>query len=115
MNLSAYDVVKGINRNATWIDPKYKRLYSREIKARNFFGFSKTFNADTNSYDLYLILTDTNTNDGSFVKVIDRYQPLKIPLNRIWNDISLYITETTNVTLKRVDEDSDCDIYLIDI
>lgn len=113
MNLVAYDIVKGINRNGTWIDPKYKRLYSRELPAREYFGFSKNFNPQTNRYDFYLILTDINKNDGSFVRVIDKYRPLKIPLNRIWNDISIYISEVANVTLNPIENSDDCDIYLI--
>lgn len=115
MNLSAYDIVKGINRNGTWIDPKYKRLYSRELPVREYFGFSKTFNPQTNSYDFYLILSDTNPNDGSFVRVIDKYRPLKIPLIRIWNDISIYITEVTNITVSPIENNNDYDIYLINL
>lgn len=115
MNLVAYDIVKGINRNATWIDPKYKKLYSREIKFRDYFGFSRNYNPDSNDYDIYLILSDVNPNDGSFVKVIDRYQPLKIPLNRIWNTIERYFENAINITVKAVEHNSDYDVYLLDL
>lgn len=115
MNLSAYDVIKGINRSATWIDPKYKKLYSREIKSRAFYGFAKNFNPNNNEYNYYLILTDNNTDDNTFVRVIDRFKPLKIPLNRIWLDISVNITNATNINVINVEHSDDTDIYLIDI
>ena len=115
MNLSAYDIVKGVNRNGTWIDPKYKRLYSRELPIREYFAFSKNFNPQTNNYDFHLILSDTNPNDGSFVRVIDKYRPLKIPLSRIWTDISIYVTETINITVTSIENTSDYDIYLLNI
>lgn len=115
MNLVAYDLIKGINRNATWIDIRYKKLYSREIPFKEYYAFSKTYNNIKGDYDLCLILSDVNPDNNSFIKVTDKYKPLKIPLHRIWNDISLKVTTTSNIKLKLIEKDSDCDIYLIDI
>ena len=96
MNLAAYDIVTRLDRKKTWIDPKYNRLYSREIKTnRNYFAFSKTYNPDASKYDINLILLDEPIS-GSTFKIIDKVGLLKKP---------------TNITIKHIQHENDGDIY----
>jgi hypothetical protein len=110
MNLAAYDIVTRLDRKKTWIDPKYNRLYSREIKTdRNYFAFSKTYNPDASKYDINLILLDEPIS-GSTFKIIDKVGLLKIKLDAIKDDIPKF-DRPTNITIKHIQHENDGDIY----
>ena len=101
MNLAAYDIVTRLDRKKTWIDPKYNRLYSREIKTnRDYFAFSKTYNPETSKYDINLILLDELIS-GSTYKIID-IDYLSIVTDFKNNDDSINIgVKEENVPYKR--------------
>lgn len=118
MNLSAYDIIKGINHNGTWIDPQYKKLYSREIRIRKYYAFSKTYNPETDEYTICLILADYNPlpdDSNAFTKLNDRFKPLKVSLVKVWNDIFHKIECKQNINLIHIQKEDDCDVYQLDI
>ena len=116
MNLAAYDKVDEVNYLKTWIDPRYKRLYSRELPFYKFYSFAKRYNNDTKETDFYLILHNNLESDITIHSVISDKGMIKMYLKDIWNE-SIFKTFKTvsNVTLTLIDKQDDCVIYLIDI
>ena len=63
MNLNAYDNVNDSATLKTWIDPYYRKLYSREIKFYPFFTMLKRYNDKIKRDEFYLCLS-AETDDG---------------------------------------------------
>ena len=116
MNLAAYDIINvGIDRSKTWIDPRYKKLYSREIKnRRNFYTFSKTYNPLTDNYVIHLILLDDNIGGTKCLPIIDKVGVIKINISRIIGDIQNF-TVPKNISINHVEHSDDGDIYELNI
>ena len=118
MNLNAYDNVKEeLDKHKTWYSPKFKRLYSREIKFRMFYKFLKRWNGTIKRNDYFLAISESNT-DGKFYRTErDNYNRLKvsIPKEVIEDSILNSIVEDTNVELKFVDAQPDGEVYQLNI
>lgn len=118
MNLNAYDNVKEeLDKHKTWYSPKFKRLYSREIKFRMFYKFMKRWN-ETIKRDNYFLAVSMNNVDGRFsITNKDNYSRLKfsIPKEVIEDSILNSIIEDTNVELKLVDNQVDGEVYQLNI
>lgn len=112
MNLNAYDKV--LFENLNWIDPKYKRFYSKTIPKRNFFTILKRYNGQSN--DWYLLLSDVTIEGYVWepVKVNKNYQ--KYDLYRYWETMGLdALTSVTEVNVKKEEENDEYLIYYLDI
>ena len=118
MNLNAYDNVKEeLNKHKTWYSPKFKRLYSREIKFRMFYKFMKRWNETIKRNDYFLAVSMNNV-DGRFnIANKDNYSRLKffVPKEVIEDSILNSIVEDTNVEIKLVDDQIDGEVYQLNI
>ena len=118
MNLNAYDNIKEeLDKHKTWYSPKFRRLYSREIKFRTFYKFLKRWN-ETIKRDDYFLAISTNNTDGSFsIANKDNYGRLKVsvPKEVIEDSILNSMTIDTNVEVKLVDAQSDGEVYQLNI
>jgi hypothetical protein len=118
MNLNAYDNIKEeLDKHKTWYSPKFRRLYSREIKFRTFYKFMKRWNETIKRNDYFLAISVSNT-DGRFYRTErDNYGRLKvtIPKELIEGSILNSIVEDTNVELKLVDAQPDGEVYQLNI
>lgn len=118
MNLNAYDDIKEkLDKHKTWYSPKFKRLYSREIKFRLFYKFVKRWNETIKRNDYFLALSIYN-NDTSFSRAErDNYGRLKvyIPKEIIEDSILNSIVEDTNIEVKLVDNQVDGEVYQLNI
>lgn len=118
MNLNAYDNIKEeLDKHKTWYSPKFKRLYSREIKFRMFYKFMKRWNETIKLYDYFLAVSMNNV-DGKFsITNKDNYSRVKfsIPKEVIENSILNSIVEDTNVEVKLVDNQVDGEVYQLNI
>ena len=118
MNLNAYDNVKEeLDKHKTWYSPKFRRLYSREIKFRMFYKFMKRWN-ETIKRDDYFLAISMNNVDGRFsIANRDNYGRLKVsvPKELIEDSILNFIVEDTNVELKLVDNQVDGEVYQLNI
>ena len=118
MNLNAYDNVKEeLDKHKTWYSPKFKRLYSREIKFRMFYKFMKRWNETIKRNDYFLAISMSNT-DGRFYRTErDNYGRLKvnIPKELIEDSILNSIVEDTNINIKLVDDQVDGEVYQLNI
>lgn len=118
MNLNAYDNVKEeLDKHKTWYSPKFKRLYSREIKFRMFYKFMKRWN-ETIKRDDYFLAVSMNNVDGRFsITNKDNYSRLKfsIPKEVIEDSILNTMTVDANVEVKLVDAQLDGEVYQLNI
>lgn len=118
MNLNAYDNIKEeLDKHKTWYSPKFKRLYSREIKFRMFYKFMKRWN-ETIKQDDYFLAVSMYNSDGRFsITNKDNYSRLKfsIPKEVIEDSILNSIVEDANIELKLVDNQVDGEIYQLNI
>ena len=118
MNLNAYDNIKEeLDKHKTWYSPKFRRLYSREIKFRMFYKFMKRWNETIKRYDYFLAVSMNNV-DGKFsITNKDNYGRLKvsIPKELIEDSILNSIVEDTNIDVKLVDNQVDGEVYQLNI
>ena len=78
MNLNAYDNVKEeLDKHKTWYSPKFKRLYSREIKFRMFYKFMKRWNETIKRNDYFLAISMNNVDGRFSIANKDNYSRLK--------------------------------------
>ena len=118
MNLNAYDNVKEeLDKHKTWYSPKFRRLYSREIKFRMFYKFLKRWNETIKRNDYFLAISMYNT-DGKF-SIANRHNygrlKVSVPKEVIEDSILNSIVEDTNVELKLVDNQVDGEVYQLNI
>ena len=118
MNLNAYDNVKEeLDKHKTWYSPKFKRLYSREIKFRMFYKFMKRWNETIKRNDYFLAISMNNVDGRFSISNKDNYSILKfsVPKEVIEDSILNSIVEDTNVELKLVDNQVDGEVYQLNI
>lgn len=118
MNLNAYDNIKEeLDKHKTWYSPKFRRLYSREIKFRMFYKFMKRWNETYKRYDYFLAISTNNTDSKFGISNRDNYGRLKVsvPKEVIEDSILNSMTVDTNVELKLVDAQPDGEIYQLNI
>lgn len=116
MNLSAYDAVKDINYFGNWVDPRYKRLYSRCLPNYKFYSFAKRYNPVKQITDYYLILHNELNTELTIHSVIIDKGITKIYLKDIWDETTLRnLRDISNIDLVLEDEQKDCSIYYIDL
>lgn len=118
MNLNAYDNIKEeLDKHKTWYSPKFRRLYSREIKFRMFYKFMKRWN-ETNKQNDYFLAVSMNNVDGKFsITNKDNYSRTKVsvPKEVIEDSILNSIVEDTNIDVRLVDEQVDGEVYQLNI
>lgn len=118
MNLNAYDNIKEeLDKHKTWYSPKFRRLYSREIKFRPFYKFMKRWNETIKRNDYFLAISMNNV-DGKFsIANRDNYSRTKfsIPKEVIEDSILNSIVEDTNIEVKLVDNQVDGEVYQLNI
>ena len=118
MNLNGYDNVKEeLDKHKTWYSPKFRRLYSREIKFRMFYKFLKRWNETIKRNDYFLAISMNNVDGRFSIANKDNYSRLKvnIPKELIEDSILNSIVEDTNVELKLVDNQVDGEVYQLNI
>ena len=118
MNLSAYDnVEEPLNKQKTWVCPKRKFLYSREIKYHKYYTFTKKYSTVTRTTDYYIVMLDTPANNRQcYNTILDDFGRVKLRIDTIWNTTSLrHIKEASNINIEHIDSDEDGDIYYVDV
>jgi hypothetical protein len=116
MNLNAYDNVDESIINKTWINPRYRKLYSREIEYYPMYCLLKRYN-DTNKRDeYYLCLANTTDKNHDWHTTPKYNNSVKISLSEIWNKSSCrtYVT-ITYIAIALVDSQPDGKVYRLGI
>lgn len=116
MNLNLYEDVN-VDRNKTWIDPVYKKLYSKEIPYYSVYTILKRFNPTEKRNDFFLVLTNKPDDVHSWYGVTQtRNGIIKINLNTIWNSLPIKDRKSIiGINIECKDSDEDGIIYYLDI
>lgn len=116
MNLNAYDTVDDGAVSNSWINLRYRKLYSKTIKYYPVFTFLKRYNVATKKYDYYLAMANKQMTDSNTWHSAERYKnSVKLSLADIWDVVKKKVTKPisyVDVTLQT--EDEDCSVYSID-
>lgn len=116
MNLSAYDAVENNIYANTWINPAYKKLYSRNIEYHPYYAFLKKYNKHTKSNDYYIVMLNNTNNKVQCRSVIINNKVIKLDLSPIWFTSSLCkIKERTSISIEEVERNEDGVIYYLDV
>lgn len=117
INLNAYDSVEPNFYNATWVNPYYKRLYSKEIEYKYYYSLFKRYNTNNRRYDYYLFMTNKHRTDiVLYSTMLSKDKTIKINLSPIWNDTNLNnIKQESRINFEKVEEDEDGCLYYLDI
>lgn len=116
MNLAAYDGIKNIDYSKSWIDPRFRKLYSMEIPYYNFYSFLTRYNGNLKMNEYYIVMHNDINSELKIYPTISRRKVIKIDLKDIWNRLFITVPKTiTNVTLEVDDIQEDCIIYFINI
>lgn len=117
MNLSAYDAVEAKYNTGSWINPTYKRLYSKDIEYHPYCVFLKRYNNKLKVMDYFIAMVDDITNHADCHGVVRaKDNTIKIDLSPIWNITSLRnIKERTLISIELKDKSSDGIVYYLDI
>lgn len=116
MNLSAYDAVENNVFADTWVNPTYKKLYSRSIEYYPYYAFLKKYNKNTKSNDYYIAMLKNTNSHVQCRSVIMNNKVIKLDLSPIWSKSSLCkIKERTSISIEEVERNEDGVIYYLDI
>ena len=115
MNLVAYDTINRIDYSKSWVDPRYRKLYSRELKYYNFYSFATRYNKHLERNEYYLILHNNINSNLKIYPLVIKNGIYKIKLNDIWNKLFYKEPkEVINIILEPDDIQEDCIVYYID-
>lgn len=116
MNLNAYDAVEANIYNNNWINPIYKKLYSRSIEYHPYYAFLKKYNKESKTNDYYIAMLDDTNNHANCRSVVINNKLIKIDLSPIWTTSSLCkLKERTCINIEEVDRNKDGVIYYLDV
>ena len=117
LNLNPYDKVENQFNNKTWINPKYKKLYSKEIEFKPYYSFLQRYNKNSNTYDYYVIFSNVQYDDINWHSTTtNKNKAITINLSSIWNKSTLNRIKTPeSISLIKKEEDKDSVIYYIDV
>ena len=112
MNLNAYDNVNDSATLKTWIDPYYRKLYSREMKFYPYFTMLKRYNDKIKTDEFYLCLSN-ETDDGHDWRSTSHYNnSIKVSLSEFWANSRLKDIHTkTYIIIDKDYEDSNSVVY----
>lgn len=116
MDFTAYDSINTtIDKSKTWVNCKYKQIFSKEIRYDKYAEYKSRFNPITNSYEYYIIFEPNKDKDNFKIRV-DELGRTRISATRIWSQINPdNKTNDFQIELQFVETISDCDIYRINI
>lgn len=115
MNLNLYDNIE-IDKNKTWVDPAYKKLYSKEMERYAMFTVLKRYNPKDRCFDYFLALSNTGDKEHHWDCVtLTRSGIVKINLARYWHLLPFTKCAEFNVIIEEVEHDEDGIIYYLDI
>ncbi len=115
MNLNQYDDI--IEKKDTWINPVYKKLYSRTLEYKPYYTIVRRYVKQSASYDYFLIVSDSILEGKHMKSVIQENNGLlKFDLKAYWN--VLPVRESTKdviVSTDIVEKESGMIIYKLSI
>ena len=118
MNLNAYDnITEQVDKQKTWYNPKYHRLYSREIERHRNYNFFKRWNEQANRNDYFIAFSDVLPDKDFRIVPTDNYGRIKliVPKEVVEDSILYDTTKEVNVEIELVDVQVDGKVYRLNI
>lgn len=116
INLNAYDKIEVNYNNKTWVNPVYKKLYSKQIEFKPYYAFLERYSSSTKTYDYYIIFSNVQYDDVNWHSTNTRKGTIMLNIGSIWNKTKLRdIRKIEFIDLEKVEEDKDSIIYYLNI
>lgn len=117
INFNLYDAVTPNMINSTYVDIRFRKLYSREMKYFQYNTLLKKYNSKTNQYDLFVALTKNPVpNAKSELTYCTKHKQIKVNLSNIWEEFRFSrFKQNVIVNTEIVEEDDDGIVYYLDI
>lgn len=117
MNLNAYDAVEiDVSSNSNWVNPLYKKLYSKDIEFHPYYTFLKKYNSKTKSNDYFIAMLDDTNSHAQCRSVVIKNNVINLNLAPIWFISSLCkLKERTFISVEEVERNKDGVIYYLDV
>lgn len=111
MNFTTYDNVKQkLDRTKTWVNPKYKQVFSAEIKYHHYCQIIRKYIPEENIYEYYIAFMDNKDFENKSCR-LDELGRTRINISEIWNDFCKDISVDTNVILEYIESINGADIF----
>uniref|UniRef100_A0AAU8MJZ9 Uncharacterized protein n=1 Tax=Geladintestivirus 1 TaxID=3233133 RepID=A0AAU8MJZ9_9CAUD len=116
MNFTTYDNVnsKRLDRTKTWINPRYKQVFSAEIKYKNYYQIIVRYNTNTKENEYFVAFMDNKDEDNKSCR-IDELGRTRFSIANIWNDFCNNITKETNIKLNYEESFDNVDIFRLSL
>lgn len=115
MNLSAYDVMIDVNYRKSWVDPKFRKLYSYELPKHKYYSFLTRYNKNYNCEELYIVLYDEEDELIKNYQTEEKHNITKYKLIDVWKFFDKFISNKQNINIVLEELQDDCVIYKFDI
>lgn len=116
MNLAAYDTIMALDLKKTWIDPRFKRMYSYELPRSAYYTILKRYNNEHNVTEYFIALYDERQPVIKNYTVYRTDNVKKYYLYDIWEEAGFdKFDRVVNINLIVDDSQEDCIIYKFDI
>ena len=116
MNLNIYETLD-IDRTKSWVNPVYKKLYSKEIEQYSMFTILKRYNPKEKCTEYFLVLSNIGDNAHKWDCITaTKGGIIKINLVNYWNFLPFRNKNREfSIILEKVEEDEEGAVYYLDI
>lgn len=115
MQFTTYDKTNSrkLDRTKSWINIKYKQIFSAEIKYNKYYQLIKRFEPKYNTTEYFVAFMNNSDEDTKSCRV-DDYGRTKFSIADIWKELNLdKLTTDTNINLEYVESIDDVDVFKI--
>lgn len=115
MQFTEYDVEhkQKLDRTKTWINPKYKQIFSSEIRYNTNYQIITKYNNNTCNKEFYIAFVPNPDKETKRCR-IDELGRMRINISSIWNELFSDVKVDTNIIFEYVETINDCDIFSIE-
>lgn len=116
MEFTCYDKAEiKIDKTKTWVNIKYKQVFSKEIHYNCYYQIIKRFDLSNRNIEYFVAFLPTSDSDTKPCH-IDDYGRTKFSIASIWNDIGYNkLTNDKQIKLEYIETINDADIFKLDL
>lgn len=111
MQFTQYDNLnKKIDRTKSWINPKYKQVFSAEVSFSKYCQILNTYNPSFDEYEYFVAFMDKKDAENKNCR-IDEIGRTRFSIAEIWDKFCPNITSDTQVNLEYIETVNGADIF----
>ena len=116
MNLNIYDKIE-VSHDKTWIDKRYKKLYSKEIPRYSSYTILTRYNTRDKCNDIFLVVTNDPDDSHLWHSILQTKSGIvKINLASYWHILNMTTKpDEFEISIEKVDSDDNGAVYYLDI